>query len=584
LESGAVALTRGAGAVIIDRPADDLSPYGGTRGRLVAAYRPRAAATLAGLIVVLVLLARATTATAGTYTVVICPGDDGWTQDPPSALFVPFADGCTGTGTAGLSLALGPNPDSGYTTETGGAITFATPAGMSISSYNMNLSAYGGPCTIASNQCVTGFGSVEVDHTGQSDPDYDYRNLGYGNQTVNLSPGPLPTGVNWVTVSVGCDGGPGGYSCPGSQGTSPEAQADILSADFAIASHATPSANGFAGSLLAPSAHGTANITFTAADPGGPGVYEITATIDGNVVYNATPDGNGGSCHALGTSSDGSWEFDQLLPCKQQVAADIPIDTTALTDGLHELAVAVMDAADNSSVVYDGTITTANRTTVSGLLSTPPANTPTTPVYAFSLARATRTLTRGISRRYNHSAITLSGTLETPAGVPASAVPVTLWAQPASGGPFTKLHQTATSGAGAWTLTAPRGSSRLLRVSAGSQATPASAENAISVREAVTPTLSLHVATPGHGTLVFSGRLAIAPLGTPRPVVFIETPGPSGWEAVGAPVRVGPHGGYRLAYRSSSVTLGRRFKFRAETPATERWRSAQSAVRSAVVR
>ena len=165
----------------------DVTPRGGDRPDVVAARRSRVVLVVAGLIVAVVVLAAASAAKAGTYTVVSCPGDDGWSQDAPSALFIPYADACAGGATGGLSLALGPNPDSGYATTTGGAITFSAPAGMSISSYSMDLSAYGGPCSIASNQCANGFGAVAVDHTGQADPDYDYRNLGYGSQTPSRS-------------------------------------------------------------------------------------------------------------------------------------------------------------------------------------------------------------------------------------------------------------------------------------------------------------------------------------------------------------------------------------------------------------
>ena len=51
----------------------------------------------------------------------------------------------------------------------------------------------------------------------------------------------------------------------------------------------------------------------------------------------------------------------------------------------------------------------------------------------------------------------------------------------------------------AWTLTAPPGSSRLLRIVAGTNAKAASATSSVSARETVTPMLSLHVTTPGGG-------------------------------------------------------------------------------------
>ena len=287
---------------------------------------------LAVAVAVPVLLVLVPVALAGKYTVLSCPGDAGWSQDPPNAQFITFDDGCAGTAMSGLSLALGPNPDSGYATNSDGAITFSVPGGFSISSYTMRLLADGGPCSIASNQCATGFGDVWVNHTGQADPNYDYRNLGYASQSVEIAPSAL-SGANWVTVGVGCDGGPGGYDCAGSQGSSPEAFADIQSADFVIDNEATPTASGFGGTLLDPDAHGTADLQFTAADPGGPGVYLVTVQIDGNDVYNSTPNGNEGSCAMAGTYTNGSWEFEALQPCKQSETVDVPVNTTALSDG-----------------------------------------------------------------------------------------------------------------------------------------------------------------------------------------------------------------------------------------------------------
>jgi hypothetical protein len=205
-------------------------------------------------------------------------------------------------------------------------------------------------------------------------------------------------------------------------------------------------------------------------------------------------------------------------------------------------------------------------------------------LYAFSLGAATRSLTGGITRLYSRSAIELAGVLKTKGGIAATGVPVTLWTQPPSGSAYKPLSETTTTTSGSWTLKAPPGPSRRLRVVAGPTPQPASAQTAITVEETVAPTLSLHVATPGNATLIFTGRMAIAPLGEPRPLLVIETPGPDGWEAVGTPIRVGPHGRYRYTYRSSPLTLHRRFKFRAMTPATALWQRGQSPIRAAVVR
>ena len=113
------------------------------------------------------------------------------------------------------------------------------------------------------------------------------------------------------------------------------------------------------GTLLSPNARGTQELTFDATDPGGPGVYAVTAQIDGKTLYSGTPDTNGGACVPVGTSS-GALMFDYNQPCKTSESVDLPINTTTVADGKHTLKVTVEDAAQNSSVVYDSTITTDN--------------------------------------------------------------------------------------------------------------------------------------------------------------------------------------------------------------------------------
>ena len=59
---------------------------------------------------------------------------------------------------------------------------------------------------------------------------------------------------------------------------------------------ATPAASGLGGTLLNANASGTQELTFEASDPGGPGVYLVTAQIDGKTVYSGTPNNNEGKC------------------------------------------------------------------------------------------------------------------------------------------------------------------------------------------------------------------------------------------------------------------------------------------------
>jgi hypothetical protein len=387
-------------------------------------------------------------------------------------------------------------------------------------------------------------------------------------------------------ISAGC-GGHEGYACNSGGSEGAWSLVRLWWANLLLESSAGPTAGPvFGGSLLSANAHGTADLQFSAGDPGGPGVYLVTLQIDGHTVYQGTPDGNAGHCVAVG-SAWGAWMFDYQQPCKQSETVDVPLDTTALTDGPHTLKVLVTDAAQNSSVVYDGTVTTSNRTTVSALLSSPLASSPgSEPSYAIVLDRPTEALGKHIRRSFPGSALTLSGELRNPAGVPVPGAAVSLVVQDGDppAGTLTVLAHTMTDAAGQWVLHAPKGPSRLLRIVSGDAARQANLGNGVGLSETVSPMLGLRVSTPGSARLVFSGHLTITPLGSPRPLVIIETRAGSTWEGVGTPVRVARDGSYRLVYRSSPLTLGRRFAFRAVSPATSLWQTATSHVRSAVVR
>jgi hypothetical protein len=395
----------------------------------------------------------------------------------------------------------------------------------------------------------------------------------------------LPTGRGGsFYLSAGC-GGESGQACDEGGSNGAWSLVQLWWANFLLENDSAPTGSGFTGSLLEPDAHGSADFQFTAGDPGGPGVYSVTLQVDGHDVYQGTPDANAGHCVSAGSFS-GALMFDYQQPCKQTETVDLPVDTTGLTDGAHTLKVTVTDAAQNSSVVYDATITTANRTTVSALLSSPLAVSPAAqPVYVIVLDKRTAVLGKSVKRSFDSSALTLSGELHNLAGGPAPGVTVSLLAQVGNqpSGAVTVLDHTISDSAGEWVVHAPRGPSRLLRIVYGNVALAVAAGEDVSLSERVSPALGFHVGSPGAARLVFSGQLAISPLGSPRPLVIIETQAGREWESVGHPVRVSANGTYRYVYRSSPLTLGRRFAFRAQTPATSSWQAATSSIRKAVV-
>ena len=350
----------------------------------------------------------------------------------------------------------------------------------------------------------------------------------------------------------------------------------MTAADFQIASAATPTASGFGGTLLTPNAHGTATVAFSAADPAGPGVYKVAVLVDGQALYNATPNTDAGACASAGTdASSGTPIFRSLQPCPATEAVDIPIDTTVLRDGTDELKVIVTDAAQNTSTVLDQTITTDNLTTVSARLNSPlppsaapPSKPPAPPTYTALLDPATASLQRGVFTTYTKSGLTLSGLVRTSTGVAAPGVTVSLLAQAGSPptGSANVVAQTTSDATGRWALHAPLGLSRLLQVVYGSPAQVTPASTLASVRQTVQPGLTLYVKSHA-GVLHFTGRLTPAWI-TPSPAIVIEVQrGGHTAQSVGLPVYPKHDGAYSLTYDGGPSTIGQAFTFRAITVA-----------------
>jgi hypothetical protein len=158
-----------------------------------------------------------------------------------------------------------------------------------------------------------------------------------------------------------CAEGNPGAACNTNAHDNAWALAQVVWAHLLLLSEVSPQGTAFSGSALQRNARGTAHLVFTASDPGGPGVYSVTVSIDGHPVWSGTPNNNGGDCAAVGNdSADAALMFDASQPCLQTEVVDVPVPTSGLPDGRHELAVEVTDAAQNTSTVLDQTITTSN--------------------------------------------------------------------------------------------------------------------------------------------------------------------------------------------------------------------------------
>ncbi len=153
--------------------------------------------------------------------------------------------------------------------------------------------------------------------------------------------------------------------CPIGSGGGVNAEIHLTEADIELEYDLEPDGTEFGGSLLKPNATGTANLMFTAKDPGGPGVYRVIVDVDGAAVYAGTPEPDGGKCVSIGEYAGGVSEFLYAQPCKQELKVDVPVNTSKLTNGKHQLKVTVQDAAGNSSIVYDEEISVGPPSTTS---------------------------------------------------------------------------------------------------------------------------------------------------------------------------------------------------------------------------
>ncbi len=243
-------------------------------------------------------------------------------------------------------------------------MTYFVPAGLQILSYSLQLEAYGGPCSVQSSQCANGMGDVYVDHTGQSDPNYDYRNIGKGAATTTVGAGEL-SGVDTVTVGVGCDPGQAlYYECPGA--ANPEAQALVSGGSFTLLDSTVPSVTNVSGSLIAGGTlTGEDTVNFTASDGGG-GVYSATVLVDGHQVLQKVPNNNGGLCVNLAPASSPTMAFAAPQPCPATENVSLAVNTSAISAGQHHLQVLVTDAAGDEAIAYDGTITVAGGSSSTG--------------------------------------------------------------------------------------------------------------------------------------------------------------------------------------------------------------------------
>ena len=346
---------------------------------------------------------------------------------------------------------------------------------------------------------------------------------------------------------------------------------ELFAADLVLSQSEAPVVSGVGGSLAeATTVSGTSDVAFEAHE-GGSGIYEVVFRVDGEIVSTVFPEEAGGRCHNIGSPSEPAFLYAQ--PCPTALSVDLPLDTTGISNGTHDLLVSVLDAAGNSSTVLERKITvdnaaapggsgsngnssggsgsggagasgsnpagsTASASAVvgSGMSTAASASGPANGTNASDEATLTASWRGHAGERLSGAygaARTVEGRLTAPGDAPIADAQIEVSELPAyAGAKELALPTPRTGAAGRWSLTLPRGiSSSELRFAYRNQlgsATPVATRTlALSVRAGLTLSIAPRVARV-EGEIRFTGRLLGGPVPAGGKQVVLEARSPGG--------------------------------------------------------
>lgn len=327
----------------------------------------------------------------------------------------------------------------------------------------------------------------------------------------------------------------------------------LYAADLTLEQTAGPTDSNVGGELAsAPTVTGMSTLTFDASDPGS-GVYEAVFSVDGRVVQSTVVNEDGGSCRNVGETTDGLPAFLHVQPCPASVSAEVGLDTTAISNGTHQLVVSVTDAAGNEATVLERAITVDNPpqqgTAVGPHVGGPNgthASAQATLTAAWEGVKGTH-LGSGFGRSH-----TIVGRLTAPGGVPIEGAEIGVVATPAyAGAKSASMVSPRTGRDGRFSVVVPAGvSSRTLRLSYSNtvEGQPVATRTlTLSVRAGVMLSIAPHTASVGR-SIYFSGRLRGGPIPRGGKPLVLEARSPGGQWLEFDVIRSNAAGGYHARY------------------------------------
>jgi hypothetical protein len=522
--------------------------------------RTQATPSVALALAAAVLATGAADARAGTYHVYGCrtpsgqpAPTDGWSGSVArGSAFDTYAKNTCAEGGA-LIAALGDATSHGAYVDDAGW-SFAAPPGSNISAatlFRSDVTAGGGNAMSSYAVSLAGPGEANI-----FDPcAFVLGCAREGNTTQPLA------GENRVLVpggnlgshlyaSAACSGF-AGSECPAGNGDANgyAAALYLYASDITLEQSAGPSAGDVAGELAsAPSVHGIANVTFSASDPGA-GVYQALVSVDGQVAQRPILNDNGGRCREVGPAPDGRPAFLYTQPCAGSLSAEVALDTTTLTDGVHHLVVSVLDAAGNSAPVLDREITVANPAPPGCDAARRASTSPPAPVTLSASWNGTGR--ERLTSRFGR-AQTILGRLVGPGGAPIAGATLELVTTPSyQGAAPLQTPGPQTAGDGRFIVRLPRvASSRTvcLAYRPPGGAAPVTRTLVLNVHAGIALDVAPHITSVGR-EIVFHGRLLAGPVPRVGKQLVLEARSP------GAPwlefqvVRTGPRGRFHASYR-----------------------------------
>jgi hypothetical protein len=292
------------------------------------------------------------------------------------------------------------------------------------------------------------------------------------------------------------------------------------------------------GSLLDPAApvKGERAVTVAARDFGG-GLARVAILVDGEPIQDQPLEPMSAACREPYTA---------LVPCPTTGRATLLMNTTRVPNGVHQVTIALTDAAGNRTVSQPVRVTFRNGGTANGINANRFAR-----IEAWfktkSLRRPTSgTVSFGKTRR-------VVGRLLAPSGAPITGANLTVSTTARYPGARSRqLGMVQTDGKGRFRFRPPRGPSRTLRIDyrafALDEAPAASADLALRVRAGVV--LAIRPRRVGFGgRITFRGRLLGKPRRDGAQVALYAVPRRGRGEVPVAFLRADALGRFRYAYR-----------------------------------